>query len=243
MIRLIKWLFLLFLLAVLAGCLYYAFYPDVSILKKENPKKTALMEFREREWKSKGRKVRIQQRWVPFSRISPYLVKAVIIAEDDKFWSHKGFDFDAIEKALEKDLREGTFKVGGSTITQQLVKNLYLSPTKSPVRKLKEAAITWRMERVLSKRRIIELYLNVAEWGEGVFGAEAAALRYYGKSASLLSAEEACHLAAVLPNPRRYAVNGNSRHVERRVALIYEVMVKRGIVVRDYEDAAGEADR
>ena len=104
----------------------------------------------------------------------PYVVKAVIISEDDKFWSHKGFDLDAMEKALEKDIEQGMFKFGGSTISQQLVKNLYLSPSKSPSRKLAEAVITWRMERTLSKRRILELYLNVAEWGEGLFGVDAA---------------------------------------------------------------------
>lgn len=235
-------LFLLFLLIVLAGTAYYAFFPDVARLRRENPKKTALMEYREREWKNKGRNVRIQKKWVSFSHISPYMAKAVIIAEDDKFWSHKGFDFDALEKALEKDLKQGTFKFGGSTISQQLIKNLYLSPSKNPIRKLTEAIITWRMERTLSKRRILEIYLNIAEWGEGIFGVEAASLHYYNKSCSLLSADEAARLAAVLPNPRRYAVNGSSRYVQKRAAVIYNIMVKRGIVVRDYEEAAGQTE-
>lgn len=240
--KLLKVLSLLFLVVVMAGSAYYLFYPDVPRLKRENPRKTALMEYREREWKSAHKKMRIQRRWVRFSDVSPYVVKAVIIAEDDKFWSHKGFDFDAMEKAVEKDLRKGSFKFGGSTITQQLVKNLYLSPSKSPVRKLKEALITWRMEKTLSKRRILELYLNVVEWGEGIFGVQAASLHYYGKPASLLSPDEACHLAVVLPNPKRYKVNGNSRYVERRAAFIYDVMVRRGIVVRDYEEAATQAE-
>jgi monofunctional biosynthetic peptidoglycan transglycosylase len=170
------------------------------------------------------------------------MVKAVIIAEDDKFWSHQGFDFDAIEKAIEKDIKRGAFKYGGSTISQQLAKNLYLSPSKNPLRKITEALITWRMEKTLSKRRILELYLNVAEWGEGVFGVEAASQRYYGKSSALLSAEEAARLAAVLPNPRKYAVNGTSRFVQKRAEVIYNIMVKRGIVVPDYEEAVHEAD-
>lgn len=194
------------------------------------------MEYREREWKAKGKKLKIQKKWVPLRNISPYLVKAVIIAEDDKFWSHNGFDLDAMQKALEKDIEKGKFKFGGSTISQQLAKNLYLTPAKNPVRKLKEAIITWRIERSLSKRRIIEIYLNVVEWGEGIFGIKAASARYYGKPAALLTAEEAAHLAAVLPNPRRYNPTGSSRYVERRTRIIYRIMVKRGIVIPEYED-------
>ncbi len=236
-------LFILMVLSALAAVAYYSVYPDVSRLKRFNPRKTAFMEYREQEWQSKGKKVRIQQKWVGFSHISSYAAKAVIIAEDDKFWSHRGFDLEAIEKAMEKDIEEGRLKFGGSTISQQLVKNLYLSPSKNPLRKLAEALITWRMEKTLSKRRILELYLNVVEWGEAIFGIEAASLHYYGKHASLLSPEEAARLAAVLPNPRRYAVNGDSRYVARRARLIYDIMVKRGIVVKDYEEAAKESDQ
>jgi len=243
MFRLIKVLLTLFLLLVIAGVAYYSVYPDVSRLKRVNPGKTALMEYREREWKEKGKKVRIRRRWVGFSHISPYVAKAVVISEDDKFWSHRGFDFDALEKAMEKDLQEGRLKFGGSTISQQLVKNLYLSPSKNPLRKLTEALITWRMERTLSKRRILELYLNVAEWGEGIYGVEAASLSYFGKPSTLVTAEEAARLAAVLPNPRRYAVNGSSGYVQKRAEAIYTIMVKRGIVVEYYEDAAREAEQ
>jgi len=240
MFKLIKLLSTIVLLILVAGVAYYSVYPDVASLKRHSPGKTALMAYREREWKEKGKKVRIDRRWVGFSQISPYVAKAVVISEDDKFWSHRGFDFDAMEKAVEKDLEEGRIKFGGSTISQQLVKNLYLSPSKNPVRKLAEALITWRMERTLSKRRILELYLNVAEWGEGIFGVEAASLHYYGKPSRLITPEEAARLAAVLPNPRRYAVNGSSRHVEKRAGAIYTIMVKRGIVVQYYEDAARE---
>ncbi len=236
-------LFLLIAASALAAIAYYSVYPDVSRLKRVNPRKTAFMEYREQEWQSKGKKVRIQQKWTTFSHISPYAAKAVIIAEDDKFWSHRGFDLDAMEKAMEKDIEEGKFKFGGSTISQQLAKNLYLSPSKNPLRKLAEALITWRMERTLSKRRILEIYLNVAEWGEAIFGIEAASLHYYGKSASLLSPVEAARLAAVLPNPRRYGANRDSRYVKRRAALIYGIMVRRGIVVKDYEEAAVQSDQ
>jgi monofunctional glycosyltransferase len=242
MFKVLKWLFMLLLFLVLGGAVFYSFYPDISRLKRANPEKTAFMEYREREWVKSGRKVRIQKKWAGFSRISPYLVKAAIIAEDDKFWKHQGFDFDAIEKAIEKDLRSGSFKVGASTISQQLVKNLYLSPSKNPLRKATEALLTWRMEKTLSKRRILELYLNVAEWGEGIFGAEAASLHYYGKPSSFLTAQEASRLVAVLPNPIRYQVNGNSRYVERKARLIYRIMVRRGIVVEEYEEAIKEPE-
>lgn len=205
------------------------------------------MEYRENEWKREGKKYRIQQKWVPLSRISPYLIKAVLIAEDDKFWSHEGFDYAAMQKALEKDIRAKKFKLGGSTISQQLAKNLYLSPAKNPVRKIREAIITWRMERALSKKRILELYLNVAEWGDrGIFGIETAALHYFGKPASDLNPEEAARLAAVLPNPRKFNPLGESRYVLNRSNLIYSIMVRRGIVVPEYqevvEETAGQAE-
>jgi monofunctional biosynthetic peptidoglycan transglycosylase len=234
--RFVKVVLVLVILALAGFVGYFAIYPDVSKLKRTNPKKTSFIEYREREWKRKGKKVTIQKKWVPLGRISPYLVKAVLIAEDDKFWVHEGFDFDAMQKAIEKDLKAGKFKAGGSTVSQQLVKNLYLSPSKNVVRKIEEAIITWRMERSLSKRRILELYLNVVEWGEGIFGVEAASLHYYGKTAEALSAEEASRLAAVLPNPLRYKVTGASPHVEKRSSLIYAIMIKRGIVIPAYDE-------
>ncbi|HVN95956.1 MAG TPA: monofunctional biosynthetic peptidoglycan transglycosylase [Syntrophorhabdaceae bacterium] len=226
------------LVLVFAVCFagFYCMYPDVSRLKKQNPNKTSFMEYREKEWKAKGKRTKIQRKWVSLPNISPYLIKAVIIAEDDKFWSHHGFDLDAIEKALEKNIEKGKFTFGGSTISQQLVKNLYLTPAKNPVRKLKEAIITWRVERTLSKRRILEIYLNVVEWGEGIFGAEAASMHYFGKPASGLSAEEASQLAAILPNPIRYRIDGKSKYAERRGKIIYDIMVRRGIVIPEYDE-------
>lgn len=210
--------------------------PDVSLLKKGNPGKTSFMKYREREWEKKGKEYRINQVWMPISRISPYLIKAVLIAEDDKFWKHEGFDYEAIQKAIEKDVKARKFKLGGSTISQQLAKNLYLSPSKNPLRKAAETVITWRMERVLPKKRILELYLNVAEWGEGIFGAEAASRHYFGKSSSDLSPEEASRLAAVLPNPRKYNPSGEQRYVVKRSSLIYDIMVRRGIVIPEYRE-------
>jgi len=232
---------------ILGSCLFisiviYFIYPDVSVLKKHNPKITAFMEYRMEEWKDKGKKIKLKQKWVPLKQVSPYVVKAIIVAEDDKFWSHEGFDFEAMQKAMEKDLKKKKFKAGGSTISQQLAKNLYLSPSKNPIRKIREAILTWRLENNLSKRRIIEIYVNVAEWGEGIFGIEAAAKRYFGKSAYALSAYEAARLAAVLPNPRRYNAGGDSRYVRKRADLIYRIMVKRGIVIPEYEELMSQPD-
>jgi len=240
--RLIKAVFVFGLLAAIGFVGLYFFYPDVAKLKKQNPGKTSFMEYREQEWKQKGKKIKIQRKWVPLKEISPYLFKAVIIAEDDKFWSHHGFDLDAIQNALEKNVEKGKFKFGGSTISQQLTKNLYLTPDKNPIRKLKEAIITWRIERTLSKRRILELYLNVVEWGEGIFGAEVASLRYFGKPAALLTAQEAAKLAVILPNPRKYKLDGSSRYVEKRAQIIYDIMVRRGIVVPEYDEVVEQKE-
>jgi monofunctional glycosyltransferase len=228
--------------AIIANICFYFFYPDVARLKKENPRKTSFMEYREHEWLEQGKKKKIQQHWTPLTAISPYLVKAVIISEDDKFWMHEGFDFEGMKAALEKDLKKKKFKYGGSTISQQLAKNLYLTPSRNPVRKIKEAVLTWRLEKDISKRRIIELYLNVAEWGDGIFGIGAAALHYYGKSAAALDPMESAKLAAVLPNPRRYKADRNSGYVENRAERIYAIMVRRGIVIPEYEEVISSKD-
>ena len=218
----------------------YFFYPDVAGLAKHRPGKTAFMAYREDAWKAKGVQKKISTSWVPLSQVSPYLIKAVIIAEDDKFWSHEGFDFDAMQKALEKDIKKKKFKAGGSTISQQLAKNLYLTPAKNPARKIKEAILTWRIERQLSKKRIMEIYLNVAEWGDGLFGVGTAARRYYGKSAGALGAREAATLAAALPNPRRFQPGGTSRYAANRAERIYSIMVRRGIVIEEFDDVMQE---
>lgn len=239
--RRLKWfvvvLFSFLLFILLLPFLHFLLMPDVSKLKKANPQKTAFMEHREREAKAKGKTYRVNQLWVPLSKISPYLIKAVLIAEDDKFWKHEGFDYEAIQKAYEKDLKLGKFKFGGSTLSQQLARNLYLSPEKTLLRKIREAIITWEMEGELSKKRILELYLNVVEWGEGIFGAEAASRHYYGKTSSELTPQEAARLATILPNPRKYNPMGDQRYVMNRSNLIYNIMVKRGIVPPGYEEA------
>ncbi len=240
----LKKLFRLLLIALLllagAVIVYIStafYYDDVAVLQKKNPGKTAFMTHREIEWEFKGLKnKKIQQVYVPLSKISPYAVKAVLIAEDDKFYSHEGFDFEAMQKAIEKDIKLGKFKYGGSTISQQLAKNLFLSPSKNPLRKVKEAILTWRIENNLSKRRILELYLNVAEWGDGIFGIEAASRHYFGKSAAELSPMEAARLAVVLPNPLKLNPTGTSKYVEKRAEIVYGIMVRRGIVIEEFED-------
>jgi len=195
------------------------------------------MKYREKEWLKEGKKYKIQQKWIKLSKVSPYLIKAVLISEDDKFWKHEGFDYDAIKKAIEKDIKAKKFKVGGSTISQQVTKNLYLSPSKNLIRKLIEFILTWRLERTLTKKRILEIYLNIAEWGDkGIFGIEMAAQHYYGKHAYDLNPKESARLAAVLPNPRIYNPLSNSKYIINRSNLIYSIMLKRGIIAPEYDN-------
>ncbi|MCP9438934.1 MAG: monofunctional biosynthetic peptidoglycan transglycosylase [Nitrospira sp.] len=178
--------------------------PDVSELAHANPSSTALMEQRLEEIPSHKRPVSRQWVWVPLARISPHLQRAVIAAEDASFFVHDGFDWEGIRDAALHNIEAGEMKRGGSTITQQLAKNLYLSSERSLLRKMREALITRLLERRLTKKRILEIYLNVAEWGRGVYGAEAAARHHFGKSAADLTEDEAAWLAAILPSPRRY---------------------------------------
>ncbi len=229
--------YILLVCIALLGATYLVIMPDVASLKKTNPGKTSFMRHAEARWIVQGKKKRVIQEWVKYSGISPYLIKAVVIAEDDKFYSHEGFDIEAIRAAMEKDLKAGRFKSGGSTISQQLIKNLYLTPEKSAVRKLKEALITWRLEMSLSKRRILEIYLNVVEWGDGIYGAQAAARYYFGKGASDLTPMEAARLAVVLPSPRRLNPAGDQPYVKARAEVIYDIMLRRGIVPQEYLEA------
>jgi len=184
------------------------------------PVETAFMAQRLAELREKDPKATIRFQWVPYARISTHLKRAVIAAEDAKFLEHEGFDWEGIAKAREKNERKGRVVAGGSTITQQLAKNLFLSPSKSYVRKGQEAIIALMLEAFLPKQRILELYLNVIEWGNGVFGAEAAAKRYFGTSAAQLSAEQAARLAAMIPSPRRFERNPGSEYLDGRVATI-----------------------
>lgn len=229
---------LLFILLILGGIIdigRYLIYPNISDLKDINPTPTAFMEYRQEEWAEHNREMEITHKWVPISKISPNVIKAVLIAEDDGFWNHDGFDVKGMENAIERSLKKGVV-AGGSTISQQLSKNLYLSPSKNPVRKVKEAIITWRIESTLSKRRILEIYLNVAEWGDGIFGIEAAARHYYHKSAKNLSGREAARLAAVLPNPIKYNPTGNQKYVKNRARIIYKIMKRRGVVIPQFQE-------
>lgn len=183
---------------------WFVTVPDVEQLRRTNPTSTALMETRQTQAKEQGRFLKRQWMWVPLSRISPHLRHAVVAAEDASFFTHEGFDWEGIKEAAMHNLEAGEFKRGGSTITQQLAKNLYLSSERSLFRKGKEALIAWKLEQHLPKKRILELYLNVAEWGHGIYGAEAAAQHHFGKPAHELTSDEAAWLAAMLPSPRRY---------------------------------------
>jgi monofunctional biosynthetic peptidoglycan transglycosylase len=231
----IKLFFILLLLGGVIDIGRYLLYPNVSDLREINPIPTAFMEYRQTQWAEENRDKMITHKWVNMSQISPNVIKAVLIGEDDKFWNHDGFDVDGMEQALERSLKKGTV-AGGSTISQQLSKNLYLSPSKNPVRKVKEAILTWRIESTLSKRRILEIYLNVAEWGDGIFGIESAARHYYHKSAKNLTAREAARLAAVLPNPIKYNPTGSQKYVKNRSRIIYKIMKRRGIVIPQFQE-------
>ncbi len=184
------------------------------------PRETSFMAQRADEARAKHRDVTLRYEFVPYARIATSLKRAMIAAEDAKFVDHEGFDWDGIALALEKNQKRGRIVAGGSTITQQLAKNLFLTPQKSYWRKGEEAAITVMLEAMLPKQRIFELYLNVIEWGEGVFGAEAAARRYFGIGAAELSSEQSARLAAMAPNPRFYERNGGAPGLQRKIGII-----------------------
>jgi monofunctional glycosyltransferase len=185
-----------------------------------NPSTTSFMSLRLDELREKDPRAELKQQWVPYERVSAHLKRAVVAAEDAKFSEHEGFDWEGIQKALEKNQKKGKIVAGGSTISQQLAKNLFLSASKTPWRKAQEAVITLMLEAVLDKRRILEVYLNVVEWGTGVFGAEAAARHYYGTSAAQVSAEQAARLAVLLPNPRKFGRLPDSPYLAARSQVI-----------------------
>jgi len=213
--------------------------PNCSDLKIRNPRSTAMMRYREAQYlKKTGRRLWRSQTWISFSKLSPKLIEAVVIAEDDNFFRHSGFDLEGMKDAFEKDLHSGRIVSGGSTITQQLAKNLYLNPARNPVRKIREAVIAVKLNRRLSKRRILELYLNVIEWGRGIYGAEAAARHYYGKSCSDLTAEEAVRLASVLPNPLVFAPEDDRYYrMRKKRNIVAQLMVRRKTMTREEYDA------
>lgn len=193
------------------------------------PGETAFMAQRMEEARAKNAAAPLRYRWVPYGRISVNLKRAMIASEDAKFVDHRGFDWDGMQKALEKNQKKGRIVGGGSTITQQLAKNLFLSPERSYWRKAEEAAITVLLEAMLPKQRIFELYLNVIEWGNGIFGAEAAAQRYFGIPAAQLSAEQAARLAAMTPSPRAFERRPQSDYLDGRVTTILARMPSAAI--------------
>jgi monofunctional biosynthetic peptidoglycan transglycosylase len=215
-------------LVAMLGFVYVAYIyltlPDVRSLAKENPKTTAFMQLRIDEARAAGRKFSIRHQWVPYSRVSPFLKRAVIVTEDAAFFDHDGVDLTEIKASLEKNWEEGQFLRGASTITQQLAKNLYLSPSRNPMRKVKELLITRRLEAALSKQRIFEIYLNMIEWGDGIFGCEAASRAYFGKACASLDVPEAAMLAGAIINPREHSPAKPTRRLLRRQQIILRRM-------------------
>ena len=203
--------------------------PILSIfsLDTENPKETALMEQRIKEARAKGKKLVIDFRWVSLLKVPKHVRRAVLIAEDARFYSHAGVDWHEVGNSFEKNWEEGRVVRGGSTITQQLAKNLYLSTSRNPIRKFKELLIAWILEATLSKKRILELYLNIIEWGRGVFGIEAASQRYFHKTVSQLTREEAARLATVIPSPLRYRPTKLTPFLKKKKEVILKRMSTR----------------
>jgi monofunctional biosynthetic peptidoglycan transglycosylase len=211
--------------AVLAALAYvWLTLPDVRPLRTENPSTTAFIDLRTAEARGRGQTPRRLQRWVAYGRISRDLKRAVLVAEDDAFWQHEGVDFEQMQESLETDWARGRFVRGGSTITQQLAKNLYLTPSKNPLRKLRELIIARRLEAELKKSRILEIYLNVIEWGDGVYGVEAASRTYFASAASELGPSESALLAAAIVNPRRINPARPTAALSRRQQIILRRM-------------------
>ncbi len=198
----------------------YLTLPDVRVLATTNPETTAFIEIRRDEAHDAGKSFTLRRRWVPYNRISNHLKRAVIVAEDSAFFEHEGLDYQQIRESIEDSLEDGGAMRGASTITQQLAKNLYLSESRNPTRKLKELIITRRLETALSKRRIFEIYLNSIEWGDGIFGCEAAARAYFGKSCADLGPAEAAMMAGAIINPRVHSPAKPTRRLLRRQQII-----------------------
>lgn len=219
-------LFLKILAALAAAFLLYNLWVFGHIVywRTHNPSASSFMNEQLARMQQDDPDAELRHQWVPYERISPNLKRAIIAAEDAKFVDHEGFDWDGIEAAFEKNLKKGKIVAGGSTISQQLAKNLFLSSGKTPWRKLEEALITVMLENTMDKRRIFEIYLNVIEWGNGVFGAEAASRHYFRTGASRLSAGQAAKLAAMVPNPRYYDDHRNAPGLARKTRIIQRRM-------------------
>jgi monofunctional biosynthetic peptidoglycan transglycosylase len=212
----------------------------VASLAHRNPERTRLMDQREEEARRAGRHARRLQTWVPLSAISRYLLQAVLSSEDQRFFGHEGVDWNAVQTSLGKDLEKRRFVRGGSTITQQLAKNLYFGTGKTPIRKLRELVVARWLEADLSKQRILTLYLNVIEWGDGIYGAEAAAQHWFSKPASALSPTEAAGLAAMIPNPRRLNPRVAPLRYQRATRRVLWLMARAGYLGRDVAGMGAE---
>jgi monofunctional biosynthetic peptidoglycan transglycosylase len=204
--------------------------PDVRRLARANPATTAFIELRRDQARAANRPFELKWTWKPLALISKYLRIAVLYAEDSNFYRHGGVDWDALEQAAARNLESGELAVGGSTITQQLAKNLFLSPERSVLRKIRELWIAYALEDHLGKQRILELYLNVVEWGDGVFGAEAAARHWYHRSAAALTPAQAARLAVALPNPRLRSPAVKSAELDRKAARILRLMRRDRVI-------------
>jgi len=225
----------------LGALLLWCSVPNTAPLVKHNPTSTAFIDLRRAEAAAAGKPFTLKWTWRPIGKISRYLQNAVVDAEDANFFRHEGVDWDAVEKAVDANLSRGSLAVGGSTITQQLAKNLYLSPSRSFVRKLREMLIAFSLEDHLTKERILELYLNVVEWGDGVFGAEAAAQRWFGHSAQSLSPAEAVRLAIALPNPFERSPDHRSARMTDKAVRLIRLLRWRGLIDKAQERTALDA--
>lgn len=235
-----------------AGFLFFVLFTLYSLvsvrhlcdLTKADPKTTKFMEMRKEQWEEKKLKRKIDQRWVPLSSISRNLQNAVLAAEDPHFYKHHGLDFYAIWLAFKRDATEMRIVAGASTITQQLMKNLYLSPSQNPLRKWHEAILALRVERCVPKKRILEVYLNVIEWGEATYGIESASRKYFGKSASELDPAESALLAAMIPNPILYNPYKKNATLLKEKNTTLRNMLRLGMISKDqYNHAVNEAIR
>jgi len=233
------------LIVVVVGCGAWVLWglparTAVRALQKKHPGETRLMREREDEPRAKGRRAHAAHAWVPLASVSRHLIHAVLASEDQKFFGHEGVDWKAIQESLETNVEKGRFARGGSTITQQLAKNLYFGTQKTPVRKLRELIVTRWLEQDLSKARILALYLNVIEWGDGVYGCEAAAQHWFGKPAAALSETEAAGLAAMIPNPRRINPRVAAARHERATRRVLWLMAQAGYIGRDVAPLGAE---
>jgi len=229
-------------LILLASLVYVFWLPWVPALRDHNPTTSSIRERREAQARAQGRKPRSSMIWTPLDSISPHVPQAVLLAEDDMFYQHAGFDFAQIKIALRVNWEKKRFAYGGSTITQQLARSLYLTPDKNLLRKVKEALITFWMEQTLTKKRILELYLNVVEWGPGIYGVEAASRHYFEKQSSELTPDEAVALASILPSPRRWSPLSERAFMARRRTNLLERMRRAGYLPEVLEESEVAVD-